>query len=192
MPKEIITKERLTEAFRERRLALVQMLRAKLREMDKEQDSMAVAEELIQEAFLRAWRFREQYDGRREASVETWIRKIALNVLLDYRRKQKARGLGKHVSLETLFEGEVSAEDIPSLSAESTQESDVRYRSLMREVEWVFSRKRCPSYYRFIFALRAIEDYQVDEISAATGIPSNTVKVALWRSRLMLQKALAQ
>ncbi len=192
MQKEIITEQRLEQAFEKRGLALFQMLRAKLYALDKEQDPSAVAEELGQEAFLRAWRSRKQYDGRREASVETWIWKIGVNVLLDHRRKRKVRGLGKHVPLELLLGGEADAVDIPSLSAGPTQEGDVGYERLLRQVERAFSERRCPPYYRFVFVLRAVEGYRVDEISAATGIPLNTVKVALWRSRLLLQKTVVR
>src|SRR5215203_5793896 len=39
------------------------------------------AEDLVQEAFLRAWRRRETYAGR--ASVRAWLYKIATNACLD-------------------------------------------------------------------------------------------------------------
>jgi RNA polymerase sigma-70 factor, ECF subfamily len=43
--------------------------------------SFEEAEDLVQEAFLRAWRRRETYEAR--ASVRAWLYKIATNACLD-------------------------------------------------------------------------------------------------------------
>src|ERR671916_513788 len=43
--------------------------------------SFEEAEDLVQEAFLRAWRRRETYEGR--ASVRAWLYRIATNACLD-------------------------------------------------------------------------------------------------------------
>lgn len=46
------------------------------------------ADDVAQEAFLRAWRFAAQYDGR--ARYSTWITKIAWRCRLDQLRKRPA------------------------------------------------------------------------------------------------------
>src|SRR6195952_3542039 len=43
--------------------------------------SLEEAEDLVQEAFLRAWRRRETYEGR--SSVRAWLYRIATNACLD-------------------------------------------------------------------------------------------------------------
>ena len=43
--------------------------------------SLDEAEDLTQETFLRAWRFRETYAGR--ASLRAWLYRIATNACLD-------------------------------------------------------------------------------------------------------------
>lgn len=49
------------------------------------------AEDLVQEAFLRAWQHRATYAGR--ASVRAWLYKIATNLCLDALAKRKRRAL---------------------------------------------------------------------------------------------------
>ena len=44
-----------------------------------------LAEDCVQETFLRAWRARERYDGDR-ASTRTWLFAIARNVIVDVQR----------------------------------------------------------------------------------------------------------
>ncbi len=53
--------------------------------------SLDEADDLVQEAFLRAWRGREAFEGR--ASVRTWLYKIATNLCLDALRKRSRRSL---------------------------------------------------------------------------------------------------
>ena len=45
------------------------------------------ADDIAQEAFLKAWRFASSYDGR--ARFSTWLTKIAWRCLLDEVRKQR-------------------------------------------------------------------------------------------------------
>jgi RNA polymerase sigma-70 factor (ECF subfamily) len=49
------------------------------------------ADDAVQEAFIRAWRSRDQFDGR--ASVKTWLYRIATNVCLDELKDRGRRAL---------------------------------------------------------------------------------------------------
>ncbi|MEV0715548.1 RNA polymerase subunit sigma-70 [Asanoa sp. NPDC050611] len=51
--------------------------------------NVADADELTQEAFLRAWRARDRFDGR--ASARTWLYRIATNLFLDTRKAAERR-----------------------------------------------------------------------------------------------------
>ncbi len=51
--------------------------------------SFEEAEDLVQEAFLRAWRRRETYAGR--SSVRAWLYRIATNACLDALDKRPRR-----------------------------------------------------------------------------------------------------
>ncbi|HEX7131790.1 MAG TPA: RNA polymerase subunit sigma-70 [Iamia sp.] len=58
--------------------------------------SLSDAEELVQDTFLRAWRHRDRYEG--QASMRTWLYRIATNACLDRLRAASRRtrpvGLG--------------------------------------------------------------------------------------------------
>lgn len=49
-----------------------------------------LAEEVTQDVFVRAWRAREQFDGRR-ASLRTWLFQIARNACIDAHRARSVR-----------------------------------------------------------------------------------------------------
>ncbi|GAA1874453.1 RNA polymerase subunit sigma-70 [Asanoa iriomotensis] len=51
--------------------------------------NVADADELTQEAFLRAWRARDGFDGR--SSARTWLYRIATNLFLDNRKAAERR-----------------------------------------------------------------------------------------------------
>src|SRR5579862_2640239 len=48
------------------------------------------ADDAVQEAMIRAWRKRDQFDGR--ASIKTWLYRIATNVCLDELKDRGRRG----------------------------------------------------------------------------------------------------
>ncbi len=49
------------------------------------------ADDAVQEAMIRAWRSRDQFDGR--SSIKTWLYRIATNVCLDELKNRKRRAL---------------------------------------------------------------------------------------------------
>src|SRR3984957_19098432 len=53
--------------------------------------SVADAEDLVQEAYLRAWRSYDGFEGR--SSVRTWMYQIATNACLTALERRKRRGL---------------------------------------------------------------------------------------------------
>jgi RNA polymerase sigma-70 factor, ECF subfamily len=51
--------------------------------------SLQVAEDMVQETFLRAWRNRDSFEGR--SSFRTWLYRIATNACLDALQRRRAR-----------------------------------------------------------------------------------------------------
>ena len=67
----------------------------------------ALAEDALQETFVKAWRSYGNYRG--EASEKTWLMRIAINTCRDYHRTAWLRHVDRGTPLETL--PEAGAED---------------------------------------------------------------------------------
>lgn len=144
----------------------------------------AEAEEVAQEAFLRA--FRNLANFRADAKFSTWLISITLNEARTRLRRSKA------VPMESLDASEDDGghvtpallRDWREVPSEAVERSEIR-AILRRAVE------ELPAIYREVFMLRDVEEMSVNEIAEATGLGISAVKVRLHRARLMLQKRLA-
>jgi RNA polymerase sigma-70 factor (ECF subfamily) len=77
------TEEDLRAAYRTHGAELYRFARRAL-------DDEGLAEEAVQEVFLRAWRAADRFDPHL-ASLRTWLFAIARNVVVDFVRRRKAR-----------------------------------------------------------------------------------------------------
>jgi RNA polymerase sigma-70 factor (ECF subfamily) len=143
----------------------------------------ADAEDVTQEAFLKAFRNLAKFRG--EAKFSTWLISITLN-----EARSRLRS-GKAVKLESLDEPPEGHEHIsPALlrdwreiPSEALERKEVRQLLQQAIVE-------LPLIYREIFVLRDVEELSVDESAVALGITVASVKVRLHRARILLQKKL--
>ena len=62
----------------------------------------ALAEDALQDTFLKAWRSMDSFEGRRGASEKTWILKIAINTCKNYRVSAWNRHIDKAKIIEEL------------------------------------------------------------------------------------------
>ena len=116
-----------------------------------------LAEDCVQEVFLRAWRARERFDGDR-ASERTWLFAIARNVIADaLRAKARLPRIGGDEELESL-----SAPQADPLERLRIVEALARLSDPHREV---------------VLAVH-VEGRTYQELSDASGVPVGT-----WRSR---------
>ena len=135
--------------------------------------SHAVADDVAQEAFVRAWRSLESFDLSRPFGP--WVCRIAANLALNHVRSPRAREEGPPER-----EGAASCVDSPLgqlLDAEATRALDVAISEL-------------PADQRAVFVLRAFEELSYAEIAEALGIPAGTVMSRLSRARQRLARAL--
>jgi RNA polymerase sigma-70 factor (ECF subfamily) len=132
------------------------------------------ADDLAQEAFLKAWRSILYFRG--DAAFGTWMTYIVTNLWRDGLRK-------RHVSAESLDE---RADRIPSGEAgpEALYESRERQESVQRLI-----RELAPEY-RLVLVLRDIEGYAYTDITDMTGLPMGTVKSRISRARERLRELL--
>jgi RNA polymerase sigma-70 factor, ECF subfamily len=128
------------------------------------------AEQLTQDTFVRAWERLATYRG--ESSFASWLRRLAINVVMTERRVASRRS--RRV---------VSADD-ETLAAAPLDRTDDADIDLERAVA------RLPEGARTVFVLHAIEGYRHDEIAELTGIAEGTSRAHLHRAREILKKEL--
>jgi RNA polymerase sigma-70 factor (ECF subfamily) len=126
------------------------------------------AEDLAQETFLKA--FENLAGFRQEASLRTWLCRIAVNVYLAKRRKRP-----KHES--------ITLEILPPPDWSSNPERVV----IKRELLWCINhtlQQHLPHNYRTILVLRELEQLSYEEIAAVLNVSASTVRSRLHRARL--------
>jgi RNA polymerase sigma-70 factor, ECF subfamily len=143
----------------------------------------ADAEEVAQEAFLKA--FRNLANFRGESKFSTWLISITLN---EARGRLRSK---KNVKMESLdhppeSQGPVTPallRDWREIPSEALERKEVR-QLLQQAITDL------PLIYREVFLLRDVEELSVNQSAEALGISIASVKVRLHRARLMLQKKL--
>jgi RNA polymerase sigma-70 factor (ECF subfamily) len=125
--------------------------------------SDSIAEELTQEAFIKAWKGLSQFGFK--SSLKTWIFQVAINVGRDWLRSHKVRSLHQ---FEVVKEFSASSETL------AVQEALLEIEDETRELLVLF-------YY---------EGMKLDEMSEILKIPEGTVKSRLHSARSKLKEKL--
>lgn len=141
----------------------------------------ADAEEIVQEAWLLAYRSLQGFRG--DSRLSTWLIRIVVNLAL--RRRQ---GQVRDASMRVDTQDEEVADMHPSPAA--TPESITANSELRRLLEAHID--RLPDLYREVFILRAVEELDVAETASALDLPEPTVRTRFFRARHQLREALAQ
>jgi RNA polymerase sigma-70 factor (ECF subfamily) len=140
----------------------------------------AEAEDVMQDAYVRAYENLAQFEGR--ASFSTWLCRItfyeALARVRRRKRVQELDGISKS-ERETMPSLQCSA---PSPEQEASN-SEVR-RLLEEEVEAL------PESYRTVFVLRDVEEINTAEVAEILNVTPENVKMRLHRARAVLRKKL--
>lgn len=130
------------------------------------------AEDIAQEAFIKAYQQLKKYDPER-SRFSTWLYRIATNLAIDHLRKQRRR---------------VRVDDIESV-AEATMPTHIQDEERQAAIQAVIQLQ--PPEYR-----RAIEAYywsgkSYQEIAEQEKVPLNTVRTWLRRAKLQLREELS-
>ena len=131
----------------------------------------ANARDLTQDVFIRAWQKLHTFRGESQAS--TWLRRLAVNVCLNWIEQEKRRS-GRHVEVEDLS---VFEERVP-------RSGDVQL-DLERAIG------ELPPNARTVFVLHDVEGYRHQDIAQMSGVAVGTVKAQLHRARKLLKARLA-
>ncbi len=150
---------------------------ASLRDLD-------AAETVTQDCFLRAYQARERF--RQDCSVHTWLMQIAVNLIRDHRRNarlqfwRRASRTGKSL-------------DAASLSLADRARSPEAQALFTERVAAIWTAaERLPARQRTVFLLRFVEDLDVLEITAVTGMKEGTVKTHLVRALRAVRERLGE
>lgn len=145
----------------------------------------AEAEDVVQDAYLRAWRALGNY--RAESKLSTWLVRITTNEALGRLRRKSAQIIPLEAAM-TPHESEArtALTDEPERSPEQSM-MRVQLRKLLEARIDIL-----PETFRTVFMLRAIEEMSVEEIAEALEIPEATVRTRFFRARSLLRESLAQ
>jgi len=144
------------------------------------------AEDLTQEAFIRAYRSFDDYEG--DKPFENWIYRIVTRLFLDLRRARRRRVSA--VSYDAPWGREVGEEmalDIPDHSA--NPEKQVMDGVMSEDIERVLN-KLTPEQ-RVLVALADVEGLPHKDIAEIVGTPVSTIRSRLHRMHKSLREQLA-
>ena len=147
----------------------------------------ADAEDLTQEAFVRAFRFFGNY--RRDWPFDNWLYKIMSNLFVDdLRRKPKARLQSLDQPLDMGGRSDDVFLEIPD--AASNPERMVMSDELDEHIQRALN--SLPADFRMTVVLADIEGMSYEEVSAAMRCSLGTVRSRLHRGRKLLRQKISQ
>jgi RNA polymerase sigma-70 factor (ECF subfamily) len=132
----------------------------------------ALAEELTQEVFVRAWRKLGSFKG--QSAFSSWLYPLTVNVALTERRSRRRR-LARVVPTD---DGAAPEAEAPSSTPETGFDLEKALAGL-------------PPGARRVFVLHDVEGRTHDEIASLLGLAPGTSKAQLHRARRLLREVLA-
>src|SRR5438067_8346319 len=157
------------------------------------------AEDAVQDAFVRAWKSREKFEGR--SAMRSWLYRIATNVCLDTlkgkERRARPMDLGParepieanlHIPTEITW-----LEPIPlTLVAPERDPADVAVANEAIRLAFVAALQQLPAKQRAVLILREVLDWQATEVAELLDSSVQSVNSALQRARATLAKGNAR
>jgi RNA polymerase sigma-70 factor (ECF subfamily) len=156
--------ENFDRVVKQHRTRVLRFLLASLGDMD-------AAESLTQDCFLNAYRSRKTFRG--ECSVNTWLMRIAINLVRNHVRSRRFQFWKKaeRVQSEQLHEWADR-----SISPEERASINQQVQAIWHAATALSEKQRT------VFILRFVEDLNMSEIAQATGLSESTVHVHLSRA----------
>jgi len=141
----------------------------------------SVAEDVVQEAYVRAFTSLDQFRG--DSSLATWLSRIVLNEALGRLRRQRPT-----VDLGTLENQPPSqAQIIPFPTPQLDPERTMAQREIQRLVEQAID--DLPEAFRIVLVARVIEEMSIEETAELFGLRVETVRTRLHRARALEGRA---
>ncbi len=130
------------------------------------------AETIAQDCLLRAYQNQSKFRG--DCSIQTWLMRIAVNLVRDHLRNRRLHFWKRTV--ETNMPDSLAA----SISGERSAEMTLLMKEQVKAV--CAAAASLPERQKTVFLLRFVEDMDILEIAAAAGMKEGTVKANLFRA----------
>jgi|SRR5580698_4109442 RNA polymerase sigma-70 factor (ECF subfamily) len=141
------------------------------------------AQDVVQEAFLKAFQHLDQF--REESKFSTWLIRITINQSF---MKLRKHGAVRETSLDDNFQGD--GDMLPMEVVDWAPNPEQRYGSSeLRDILVKALRELRPSL-RAVFVVRDIEGLSIDQAAEVLNLSHAAVKARLWRARLQLRERL--
>lgn len=143
------------------------------------------AEDVVQDAFLKAYQKLDQFQGN--SKFYTWLVRIAVNEALMRLRKRRT---GKMVSIDEDVETEEGS--MPRDLADWSPDPEAMYGQ--SEIGDILRKtiQGLPPGFRVVFVLRDVEGLSTEETAETLGLSIPAVKSRLLRARLQLRERLSR
>ncbi len=130
----------------------------------------SMAEDAMQDTFLKAWKAMEQFERRNDAGEKTWLMRIAINVCRDYHRSRWFR----HVDMGKTLE------ELPGRYLATAPED----KTLMMDI------MRLPAKQKQVILLYYYHEMTLREVADTLGIAPSTVHHRLKKAEALLKTVL--
>lgn len=143
----------------------------------------AEAEDVMQDAFLSAFKAIDKFDGR--SSLRTWLYRIAYNAAVMRLRKRQP----EVVSLDEAIDQSDGA-PLPQAFFDwsSLPQREMEHAEVRKEMESAIG--ELPEKLRVVFVMRELEELSTEETARALDMSVEAVKTRLHRARLLLRERL--
>jgi RNA polymerase sigma factor (sigma-70 family) len=143
----------------------------------------AEAEDVVEEAYLRAFAHLAEFRG--EARLSTWLTRIVLNEALVRRQRRRMVELR---SMEALHD----PADVSILTHGSARAANPEAATALAEIRRLLERAvdSLPESFRIVFVMRDIEEMSIEETALHLGLRPQTVSTRLHRARRLLREEL--
>ena len=136
-----------------------------------------VAQDLLQETFLRVWRHRQRLAEHTSEQQRAWMFAIARNLLTDYYRRRASRSAAE----ETFAQSAAVCAGVPQdVEVEEAEQLALLHRAITG----------LPEDLRVVLALGVLGELSSAEIGVALGRPAGTVRYQMAKARRYLAEAL--
>ncbi|MFZ2387951.1 MAG: RNA polymerase sigma factor [Polaromonas sp.] len=160
---------------------LFRTARSILKNDDETQDA-------LQDAYLHAWRALATF--RADARLSTWLVRIVVNEALGRLRRQgsqPARVVPLNASMDA--DGETPEMQMPANPDDQPEPSLMRAQ-VRQQIEARID--TLPDAFRTVFMLRGVQEWSVEEVAVALGLPEATVRSRFFRARSLLREGLSR